>query len=132
MTTEKHISPLGESATNAAARRYASSPAYRAQHDKLAPYRVIAHAVILGRADTGLTQEELGAAIGTTGSAVSRIESGTRPIKLETLSKLGTALGITFAVGAPDGAGRNRVVVPAAAMEATLPPRTSGLARRPA
>ena len=38
----------------------------------LAPYRVIARAVILGRTDMGITQEQLGAALGTTGSAISR------------------------------------------------------------
>ena len=123
MTTEKIIRPLGGSASSVAARRYANSPEYRAQRDKLAPCRVIARAVILGRADQGLTQEELGAAIGTTGSAISRIESGTRPVKLETLGKLGAALDITFAVGSPGGAGSECVVVPQAAIEVAGEPR---------
>ena len=117
MTTEKTISPLGESASSGAARRYAHSPEYRDQHDKLAPCRVIARAIILGRADQGLTQEKLGAAIGTTGSAISRIESGTRPVKLETLGKLGAALDITFVGGSPGGASSECVVIPQAAIE---------------
>jgi len=126
MTTEKTISPLGESSSSGAARRYAHSPEYRAQHDKLAPCRVIARAVILGRADKGLTQEGLGAAIGTTGSAISRIESGTRPVKLETLGKLGAALDITFAVGSPGGAGSQCVVVPQVAIEVPGESRPAG------
>ena len=72
----------------------------------LAPYRVIARAVILGRTDRGITQEQLGAALGTTGSAISRIESGTRPVTLDTLGRLGAALDITFVVGSPRAAPR--------------------------
>jgi len=96
MTTRGNISPLGEGASEGAARRQARSREYRAQHDEFAPYRVIARAVILGRADKGITQEELGSAIGTTGSAISRIESGKRSVTLDTLGKLGAALEIAI------------------------------------
>ena len=131
MTTDSEtISPIGESATESAARRAVKSAEYRAQAKKLAPYRVIARAVILARADRGVTQEELAAAMGTTGSAISRIESGTRPVTLDTLSKLGAALGITFAIGSPKGAGKDCVVVPQAALEVVKKPRPSAAQTR--
>jgi len=117
VTTRGNISPLGEGASEGAARRRARSGKYRAQHDELAPYRVIARAVILGRADKGITQEELGSAIGTTGSAISRIESGKRSVTLDTLGKLGAALEITFVVGSPSAANDDCVVVPRRAIE---------------
>lgn len=122
MSTQDQISPLGTTAQSAAAARYARSERYRAQHDRLAPYRVIAKAVIYARADNGWTQKQLAEAIGTTDSAISRLESGRNPITLETLRKLGSALGITFVVGSTSGAKRlidepNCVVIPEAAIE---------------
>ena len=122
MTTEHDISPLGESASEGAARRSARNKEYREHTARLAPYRVIARAVILGRTDKGITQEQLGAALGTTGSAISRIESGSRPVTLDTLGKLGAALGITFAVGSPHAAGAGCVVVPQDAIEVPSKP----------
>jgi ribosome-binding protein aMBF1 (putative translation factor) len=111
MTTHEPPSPLGTPASTAAGRRYERSAEYRAQHDRLAPHRAIAGAVIVGRSARGLTQEQLAALLGTTGSAISRIESGRHPVSLDTLAKLGRALGIAFAVGAPPTSG-SVVVVP--------------------
>jgi transcriptional regulator with XRE-family HTH domain len=122
MTMTKAISPLGESASEGAARRAARSTEYREHAARLAPYRVIARAVILGRTDMGITQEQLGAALGTTGSAISRIESGSRPVTLDTLGKLGAALDITFVVGSPRAAGAGCVVVPQEAIEVPAKP----------
>jgi transcriptional regulator with XRE-family HTH domain len=118
----KAVSPLGESASDGAARRAARSTEYREHAARLAPYRVIARAVILGRTDMGITQEQLGAALGTTGSAISRIESGSCPVTLDTLDKLGAALDITFAVGSPRAAGAGCVVVPQDAIEVSAKP----------
>jgi transcriptional regulator with XRE-family HTH domain len=71
---------------------------------------------------------QLGAAIGTTGSAISRIESGTRPVTLDTLGKLGAAHDITFVVGSPRAASAGCVIVPQDAIEAPAKPvrRSSG------
>jgi transcriptional regulator with XRE-family HTH domain len=133
LTTKQAISPLGESAGEGAARRSARSKEYREHAAKLAPYRVIARAVILGRTDKGLTQDQLGAALGTTGSAISRIESGTRPVTLDTLGKLGAALDITFVVGSPRAAAAGCVVVPQDAIEVSAKPvRRSAAAGRSA
>ena len=127
MTMTKAISPLGESASEGATRRAARSREYREHAARLAPYRVIARAVILGRTDMGITQEQLAFALGTTGSAISRIESGTRPVTLDTLSRLGAALDISFVVGSPRAAGVGCVVVPQDAIEVSAKP-----AHRPA
>jgi transcriptional regulator with XRE-family HTH domain len=112
----KAISPIGDTAEQGAARRRARSATYREQQARLVPYRVISHAVIVARAGKGMTQKDLAKAIGTTDSAISRIESGTRPVSLETLMKLGTALDITFCVGAAES--EAVVVVPERAIEA--------------
>ncbi len=122
MSTKDQISPLGTTAQDAAAGRYARSERYRAQHDRLAPYRVIAKAVILARADNGWTQKHLADAIGTTDTAISRIESGRHPISLETLTKLGSALDIAFVVGSASATkhligDKGCVVIPEAAIE---------------
>ena len=122
MTTTKAISPLGESASEGAARRAARRKEYREHAAMLAPSRVIARAVILARTNMGITQEQLGAALGTTGSAISRIESGSRPVTLDTLGKLGAALDITFVVGSPRAAGVGCVVVPQDAIEVSAEP----------
>jgi transcriptional regulator with XRE-family HTH domain len=124
ITNEETISPLGSTAEASASRRCARSAAYREQHDRLAPYRAIAEAVILARGAHNLTQRELGQAIGTTDTAISRIESGRHPVTLGTLAKLGQALDLTFMVGSADAAKQAArdtrcVVVPETAIERT-------------
>ena len=98
------ISPIGQSSQEAAAERYRTDADYRAAHDRLAPYRAIARAVILARVAKRLTQRDLAGMLGTTDSAISRIESGERAISLETLRKLGVALDIVFLVGSTEAA----------------------------
>ncbi len=124
-------SPIGRSAAEAAASRYERSAAYREQHDRLAPYRVVAEAVILGRGKKGMTQDELARAIGTTGSAVSRIESGTRAVAMRTLAKLGEALGISFVLGSDQVPHASYVVfVPLAAIEKESDPKPTPAPKR--
>jgi ribosome-binding protein aMBF1 (putative translation factor) len=113
------ISPFGSTAASAAKRRYDSSPEYREQHERLAPYRAIASAVILARGAKGMTQKQLADALGTTDSAISRIESGRHPVTLDTLDRLGRALDLAFRVGSESVAGV--VVVPSAAIERHAP-----------
>lgn len=47
------------------------------------------------RIERGLSQEELAQAVGVTGSAISRWESGQRQPNIEKLKKLSAALGVT-------------------------------------
>ena len=102
--TQTPIRPIGQSSQEAAAERYRTDAGYRAAHDRLAPYRAIARAVILARVAKRLTQRDLAGMLGTTDSAISRIESGERAISLETLRKLGVALDIVFLVGSAGAA----------------------------
>jgi ribosome-binding protein aMBF1 (putative translation factor) len=102
--SKKPFGPIGRANQEAASRRYERDERYRAAHDRLAPYRVIARAVILARVAKRLTQRDLADMLGTTDSAISRIESGERAISLETLRKLGAALDIVFLVGSTDAA----------------------------
>ena len=127
------ISPIGQASQEAASERYESDENYRAAHDRLAPYRAIAHAVILARVARHLTQRDLAGMLGTTDSAISRIESGERAISLETLRKLGVALDLVFIVGSTDAATAvaadpRAVVVPEAPIETTSvkEPRQAG------
>lgn len=71
----------------------------RQEEDRLAPYRGIARIVIARRLEAGMTQQELADRMGTSHSAVSRIESGWHTAKPETLSRLADALDMRFVMG---------------------------------
>lgn len=72
---------------------------FKAEYDRLAPYEELARIVIMRRAALGLTQAELAARMGTTASAVSRIESGQHATNAQTLKKLGDAFGARAVLG---------------------------------
>ena len=102
MATERKaspISPIGMTSDEAAARRYRRSAEYREQHDQLEPYRAIARVVIHERGARGWTQQRLADELGTTNTAVSRIESGRHAVSLDTLQRLSDVLGVAFTIG---------------------------------
>jgi ribosome-binding protein aMBF1 (putative translation factor) len=72
---------------------------FRAEYERLAPYEELARMVIMRRAALGLTQAELAARMGTTASAVSRIESGQHATNAQTLKKLADAFGVRAVFG---------------------------------
>ncbi len=74
-------------------------PEFRAEYERLAPYEELARIVIARRAAFGLTQAELAARMGTTASAISRIESGQHATSTQTLKKLGDAFGARAVLG---------------------------------
>lgn len=74
-------------------------PEFRAEYERLAPYEELARIVIMRRAALGLTQAELATRMGTTASAISRIESGQHATSTRTLKKLGDAFGGRAVVG---------------------------------
>jgi len=51
----------------------------------------------------GLSQQELAERMGTSHSAISRIESGQHKTSVETLRRLADALGLRFVVGFEHG-----------------------------
>jgi transcriptional regulator with XRE-family HTH domain len=66
--------------------------------DPAAPYREIAESVSRARAERGWTQRRLAEALGTSSTAVSRIESGRHGMSVATLQRLSDVLGVRFAI----------------------------------
>jgi ribosome-binding protein aMBF1 (putative translation factor) len=96
-------SPIGSRASDAACRRAHRSAAYRREQRQLAPYEEIARLVIRHRMERGLTQQQLAERMGTSHSAISRIESGRHTTSAETLRRLAEALGVRFVMGFESG-----------------------------
>jgi ribosome-binding protein aMBF1 (putative translation factor) len=95
------ISPIGRSHRESMRRR-ARDPEYRAQLERLAPYETLARIVIRRRGQMGLSQAELARRMGTSHSAISRIESGRHPTTVQTLRRLAAALQTHLVVGFVD------------------------------
>jgi ribosome-binding protein aMBF1 (putative translation factor) len=92
-TSSHWINPLGQDARAAAARRRAANPKYAEFEKKYEVALAVADLVTLHRTRTGLTQEGLASRMGTSVSAISRLESGFHVPSLGTLRKLAAALG---------------------------------------
>ena len=97
------MSPVGSPATEGAARRARHSAGYREAQERLAPYEQLARIVIRRRLDLGLTQEQLAQRMGTSYSAISRIESGQHNTSVQTLQRLAAALKMRFVMGFEHG-----------------------------
>lgn len=84
-------------------RRRRRDPEYQAAQERLAPYERIARFVIMRRAELGLTQEQLAERMGTSHSAISRIESGQHRASVATLERLADALEVRLVMGFETG-----------------------------
>lgn len=93
------VDPVGATVVDSRGRRARRSVAYREEQDRLAPYEQLARIVIRRRMDLGLTQAELAGRMGTSHSAISRIESGQHSTSVQTLRRLGQALEMRFVMG---------------------------------
>jgi ribosome-binding protein aMBF1 (putative translation factor) len=100
---ESNASPVGTTTSEARRRRAQRSHKYRATQESLAAYEAIARFVIQRRADLGLTQEQLAERMGTSHSAISRIESGQHRTSVATLQRLAEALDVRFVMGFESG-----------------------------
>lgn len=96
-------SPSGTPVTEARSRRARRSPSYRREQARLAPYEGIARLVIKHRMALELSQAELAERMGTSHSAISRIESGQHKTSVATLQRLAEALDLRFVVGFESG-----------------------------
>jgi ribosome-binding protein aMBF1 (putative translation factor) len=96
-------SPIGTTATLARSRRARQGAAYRAEQERLAQFEELARLVIRHRAALGISQEELARRVGTSHSAISRIESGRHKTSVETLQRLAHALGVRLVLGFESG-----------------------------
>jgi ribosome-binding protein aMBF1 (putative translation factor) len=97
------VSPIGSTAAEASGRRGRRSAGYRDARERLAPYEQLARIVIRRRLDLGLTQEHLAERMGTSHSAISRIESGQHSTSVQTLQRLAAALEMRFVMGFEHG-----------------------------
>lgn len=80
--------------------------AYRPDQDRLVAFEQLARIVIMRRAELGLSQDELARRMGTTASAISRIESGQRATSVTTLKRLAEALEGRALIGFEFGSGK--------------------------
>lgn len=74
-------------------RQWRKDPAFREAYDALDEEFALAAQVVEARARAGLTQEELADRMGTSQSAIARLESGKSRPSVATLEKLARATG---------------------------------------
>lgn len=86
-------SPVGTAVSRDIERKRRESATFRREYDRLACFEQLARIVIMRRAQLDLSQEDLAERMGTTASAISRIESGQHATSIRTLKRLGEALG---------------------------------------
>jgi ribosome-binding protein aMBF1 (putative translation factor) len=96
-------SPEGAAVADASRRRAARSAAYRREQRRLSGFEELARLVIRHRAMLGLSQKQLAERVGTSHSAISRIESGRHKTSVETLRRVAKALGLRLVVGFESG-----------------------------
>lgn len=96
-------SPIGTNAASARRRRSSRSPAYRAEQRRFEQFEELARLVIKHRAELGLSQKELAKRVGTSHSAISRIESGRYQTSVATLQRIATGLGVRLVLGFESG-----------------------------
>jgi transcriptional regulator with XRE-family HTH domain len=65
---------------------------FRDDRDLVSRYEAIAEQLVEQRRTRGLSQQELAELVGTTQSAIARMERGQRPPKVDTLLRIANAL----------------------------------------
>jgi ribosome-binding protein aMBF1 (putative translation factor) len=79
-------------------KEWLKDPEYVREYDALEEEFALAAALIKARADADLTQEQLAARMGTTQSAIARLESGRSRPSTATLAKFAKATGTRLRV----------------------------------
>src|SRR5258708_14767750 len=92
-------SPIGRSHRNAMDDAADRDPIYRTTVERLLPYERIARLVIRLRMELGVSQEELARRVGTSASAIARLESGQHRPSVETLRRVARALDSELVIG---------------------------------
>ena len=80
------------------AEKWRSAPEFQSEYDALEEEFALASALIKARSEAGLTQEELARRMGTTQSAIARMEGGKSRPSTTTLQKLAAATGTRLRV----------------------------------
>lgn len=108
--TTTHISPIGDDAVTGHTRRARRSADYRAEWERTAPFEEVARLIISLRIRHDLTQDDLAQRVGTSVSAISRLESGEHAPNVRTLQRIIEATGERLVVGAEDESGNRELV----------------------
>jgi len=95
-------SPIGATHEESRTRR-SRNPVYLEEQRRVAQFEQLARLVIQHRCELGLSQGELAERVGTSHSAISRIESGRHKTTVDTLQRLAPALGLRFVFGFESG-----------------------------
>lgn len=74
-------------------RELLDDPATRAEYEQQAAEFDMAHELIAARARAGMTQSDVAALMGTTQSAIARLEGGGRAPSLRTVQRYAKAVG---------------------------------------
>ena len=69
------------------------NPAFKAEYDALEDEFSLARELIEARTRAGLSQAELAQRMGTTQSAIARLESGKAPPSMRTIARIAAATG---------------------------------------
>lgn len=85
------------------AEREARDPSFRDAGVSFGPAFAVANAVTLARIERAMTQAELARLLGTTNTAVSRLESGRHLPTLDTIQKLSDALDLSISLQVEPG-----------------------------
>jgi DNA-binding XRE family transcriptional regulator len=111
----ENVSPIGRSVREEMTEQARLDPQLRAELERLRPFEEVARQIIRLRLDHGLSQEALAERVGTTKSAISRLESGQHAPNLATLDKIAAAFGghVEVAFHVPDESTNRRVLTPA-------------------
>jgi ribosome-binding protein aMBF1 (putative translation factor) len=96
-------SPIGSTIQEGRTRRASRNRAYRDEQRRLAQFEELPRLVIKHRAALGISQQELAQRIGTSHSALSRLESGRHKTSVETLQRVAEALGLRLVLGFESG-----------------------------
>ena len=95
--------PIGSTTQQARRRRARADAAYRTERQRLAQFEALARLVIMHRAAAGISQKELARRVGTSHSAISRLESGRHRTSVATLQRVAEALGVRLVIGFESG-----------------------------
>ncbi|CDQ10169.1 Transcriptional regulator, XRE family [Acidithiobacillus ferrivorans] len=73
--------------------QWMKSPTFKAEYDALEDEFSLARELIKARTRAGLSQAELAQRMGTTQSAIARLESGKAPPSMRTIARIAAATG---------------------------------------
>lgn len=102
-TEQQWVDPIGDAVAGDVARGLADDPAFREAWERMEPFSAIARMTAQRRSALGLSQRDLARRMGTSHSAIARLESGTHPVTVTTLQRLAQALDMRLVIGFETG-----------------------------